>query len=322
MRWETIHKPAQHLGPGPNMTDYAVERARFSWQDARRALDGLPGGRGLNIAHEAVDRHASGQKRDHEALRCVDRDGNCQNVTYGELAQRSSRFANALDELGVQPGERVFVLMPRTADLYVAGFGTLKHRSVLCPLFAAFGPEPIRQRLELGTGVVLVTTPTLYRRKVAGIRDRLPALRHVLLAGGPRTPGTAPPDGTLDLNAVLAEAGADYEIAVHRSARHGAAALHERHHRHTQGCGPRTRGGRFAPRDRSHRLGPAPRRRVLVHGRSRLGDGHVLRHHLPAGPRRDEHRRRGRLRRRALVPSARDRGRDGAGTRHPPPCAC
>jgi len=213
VRWETIHKPAQHLGPGPNMADYAVERARFSWQDERRALDGLPGGRGLNIAHEAVDRHASGQKRDHEALRCVDRDGNCQKVTYGELAQRSSRFANALDELGVQPGERVFVLMPRTADLYAAGFGTLKHRSVLCPLFAAFGPEPIRQRLELGTGVVLVTTPALYRRKVAGIRDRLPALRHVLLAGGPRSPGTAPPEGALDLNAVLAEAGADYEIA-------------------------------------------------------------------------------------------------------------
>ena len=212
MQWETIHKPIEHGDPSPNMGDYVAERDAFTWEDARRALDGLPGGRGLNIAHEAVDRHAAGPRREHVALLCLDRHGERNEVTYAELAESSNRFANILDTLGVVAGERVFVLMQRTADLYVAALGTLKHRSVLCPLFAAFGPEPIRQRLELGTGCVLVTSATLYRRKVAGIQDRLPSLRHVLVAGGSTAPETAEGVGTLDLDALLADASSQYEI--------------------------------------------------------------------------------------------------------------
>ncbi len=211
MPWDTIRKTPRAGSARPNMADYAAERAAFSWDEARRALDGLPGGRGLNIAHEAVDRHASGSRRDHVALRCLDRHGGRREVTFGELAEASNRFANLLDALGVAPGERVFVLMPRTVDLYVAVLGTLKHRSVLCPLFPAFGPEPIRERLELGTGRMLVTTPALYRRKVAPQRDRLLKLEHVVLAGT-QEPGQAAVAGTLDLGASLAAAPSDYEI--------------------------------------------------------------------------------------------------------------
>ena len=55
MKWATIHKSGQGRYPPWNMVDYAAERATFTWDQARQALDGLPGGRGLNIAHEAVD---------------------------------------------------------------------------------------------------------------------------------------------------------------------------------------------------------------------------------------------------------------------------
>ncbi|HET6965448.1 MAG TPA: acetate--CoA ligase [Acidimicrobiales bacterium] len=197
MRWQTIPKGGRRAGVSPNMTDYELERRSFSWEKARNDLDGLPGGGGLNIAYEAVDRHASGPAWSKVALRCLSRDG-AHDLTYRQLAERSNRFANALEALGVEPGERVFVLAPRTADVYVAVLGTLKRRAVLCPLFAAFGPEPIRQRLDLGTARVLVTTPALYRRKVAKIRDRLPALRHVLLIGGDQTEGTLALDPLLD----------------------------------------------------------------------------------------------------------------------------
>jgi acetyl-CoA synthetase len=77
----------------------------------------------------------------------------------------------------------VFTLLGRVPELHVAVLGALKNRGVACPLFSAFGPEPVRQRLQLGDGRVLVTTPGLYRRKVAPIRDRLPALDHVVLIG-------------------------------------------------------------------------------------------------------------------------------------------
>ena len=213
MPWETIHKTTGPEQPAPNMADYDAERAAFTWERARQALAGLPGGRGLNIAHEAVDRHASGPMRGHVALRLLDRHGGRREVTFGELSEASSRFANALDSLGVVPGERVFVLMPRTVDLYVAVLGALKHRAAVCPLFPAFGPDPIRQRLELGTGRVLVTTPVQYRRKVADLRTQLPALEHVLLAGAGR-PGTVPPGDTLDFDETLAQAAPTYEIGA------------------------------------------------------------------------------------------------------------
>jgi acetyl-CoA synthetase len=166
------------------VADYTSARAGFSWDAAREALDGLPGGRGLNIAHEAIDRHAAGAGRDRVAVRWLRRDGRVDEATYGQLAAATNRFANALRGLGVGPGDRVFTLLGRVPELHVAVLGTLKNRSVVCPLFSAFGPEPVRQRLDLGDGHVLVTTPALYRRKVAPIRQLVPLLEHVILVGG------------------------------------------------------------------------------------------------------------------------------------------
>jgi acetyl-CoA synthetase len=74
IRREVITKPSAARA-GHNVGDYARARASLTWEDARRALDGLPGGRGINIAHEAVDRHAAGGRAAHVALRCHGRDG-------------------------------------------------------------------------------------------------------------------------------------------------------------------------------------------------------------------------------------------------------
>jgi acetyl-CoA synthetase len=210
MYWQTIDKVLPATAVAPNMADYDQECRSFSWETARAELDGLPGGGGLNIAYEAVDRHAFGAWGAKTALRCISRSGACHDISYRLLARQSNRFANVLNGLGVEAGERVFVLAPRTADLYVAVLGTLKHRAVLCPLFPAFGPEPIRQRMELGGARVLVTTPALYRRKVAKIRDQLPLLKHVLLIGAVRDKVEIA--GTLDLDQVLAAQPSSYDI--------------------------------------------------------------------------------------------------------------
>jgi acetyl-CoA synthetase len=177
------------------------------WREARARLDGLPAGRGLNIAHEAVDRHVLHGHGGHVALRCIDLDGTVASYSYDQLHASTNRFANLLDALGVGPGETVFTLLGRGVETYVIALGTLKHRSVLSPLFAAFGPEPIRQRLSLGHGRVLVTTAELYRRRIVGIRDRLPELVDVLLVDGDDVPGTR------SYRQLLAEASECYEIA-------------------------------------------------------------------------------------------------------------
>ncbi len=189
MSWPAIVKSASVWGStAPNLRDYVQARAQFSWALARRELEGLPGGRGLNIAHEAVDRHARGPRRHRMAIRWLGANGQIREYTYGELSDLTNRFANVLRALGVGAGDRVYSLAGRIPELYVAALGTLKNRSVFCPLFSAFGPEPIRVRMASGRARVLVTTESLYRRKVAGLRGALSSLEHVLLVGDGQAP--------------------------------------------------------------------------------------------------------------------------------------
>jgi len=212
-RTTLIRKTPRDLRVTPNFTDYDAERAAFTWARAGAGLQGLPGG-ALNIAHEAVDRHASGALRDRVALRFVARDAPARDVTYGELARLTNRFANVLRGLGVGKGDRLFLLAGRIPELYVALLGALKNGTVVTPLFSAFGPEPIATRVNIGRGRVLVTTDTLYARKVARIRETMPSLEHVLLVsddGG----ATAQP-GTLDLPALMARASDAFDVVPTR----------------------------------------------------------------------------------------------------------
>jgi len=209
LRWKPIPKDPTRSSVAPNLSDYAATCAGFSWDMARAHLDGLPGGRGLNLAHEAVDRHAAGPRAARVALRFVGRGGAARELTYAALRDETSRFANALRGLGVGAGERVFSLLGRVPELYVAALGTLKQRGVFCPLFSAFGPEPLRTRLERGDGRVLVTTPSLYRRKVAKVRDALPCLEHVLLVG--EEAGLSG-QGLVSLRELVQQASPEFEI--------------------------------------------------------------------------------------------------------------
>ena len=201
---EAIRKPAP--ARPPNLPDYDAFRRTFSWEAARAALDGLPGGRGLNIAHEAVDRHAAGPRRDRVAIRWLGIDGSRRDLTFGDLARESNRFANVLAGLGVVPGDRVYALTGRIPELYFAALGAWKAKAVLCTLFAAFGPEPIRARMAIGEARALVTTEALYRKKLAGIRAALPKLEHVLVVGSPGLPDTR------DLAPLMAAASDRFEI--------------------------------------------------------------------------------------------------------------
>lgn len=192
MNWPPILKSPVSQNVAPNLCDYARACAEFSWEEARRELDGLPNGRGLNIAHEAVDRHADGPRSSHVALRWLGKSGEVREFSYSQLRDATNRFANVLAGLGVTKGDRVFVLAGRIPELYLTALGTLKNRSVFCPLFSAFGPEPIRSRLTIATPKVLVTTESLYHKKIAPMRESLPFLEHVLLVGDDHRPTNVP----------------------------------------------------------------------------------------------------------------------------------
>ena len=207
----TITKTQRDRAVAPNLGDYERARREFSWEKARAELDGLPGELGLNIAYEAVDRHANGPRRDHLAIRWLGKDGDdVRDYTYGKLQELTNRFANVLRKLGVSKGDRVYALAGRIPELYVTALGTLKHRAVFCPLFSAFGPEPIRARLTIGKARVLVTTESLYERRVRALRPSLPFLEHVLLVGDDHQPTDVPE--TVDLYRAMQEARDSYSI--------------------------------------------------------------------------------------------------------------
>jgi len=210
MAFQTILKSVRDWAVTPNLTDYDRARRNFAWEDARKELEGLPRGQGLNIAYETVDRHATGSRRNHLAIRWLGKNGEVQDYTYSRLQELTNRFANVLEGLGVQKGDRVYALAGRIPELYVAALGTLKHRSVFCPLFSAFGPEPIRARLTIGEARVLVTTESIYERKVKAIRSSLPFLQDVLLIGDEHRPTNVP--GTYDYLQLMGSAGCSYTI--------------------------------------------------------------------------------------------------------------
>lgn len=192
-----------------NLPDYAATYATFTWDQARAWLHGLPD-RGLNIAHEAVDRHAAGPRAAAIALRWLGKRGEVREFDYRSLAALTNRFANVLGRLGVGPGDVVASVIGRVPELWIAALGTLKHRAVFSPLFSAFGPEPLRARLGRGRAKVVITTAKLYARKLAEIRAGLPHLAHVLVL--PEAEGEAAPEGTHDLRRLLADASPVYRI--------------------------------------------------------------------------------------------------------------
>ncbi|MEW6703669.1 MAG: acetate--CoA ligase [Pseudomonadota bacterium] len=203
---DTIRKPA---GAVPaNMPDHAAECRRFRWDEARAAL--LDAAGGLNMAQLAVGRHARGPIAAKTALRWLGKAGACCDIGYAELDALASRFANVLASLGLAAGDGVFLLTGRIPALYYAMLGALKHRCRVTPLFSAFGPEPIATRVTLGAGKLLLTTSSLYRKKVEPVRASLGSLQQVLLLRDDEAPL---PPGTLDLEALVAEASPDYTVA-------------------------------------------------------------------------------------------------------------
>ena len=198
-KWGPIEKTRGAVAA--NLTNYETVCRNFSWDRLRGELFERADDR-MNIAALAIDRPAA-LTPDKLAVRFIDaRYGAC-DLTCDALLRQTNRFANLLQQCGIERGDAVATLLGRCPELFVTVLGTLKAGCVFSPLFSAFGPEPIRSRLELSGASVLVTTQRLYERKVALIRLQLPHLRHVLLI--PDDPEAPLPPRTSDIGDALAQ---------------------------------------------------------------------------------------------------------------------
>ncbi len=199
---------AGRLKAPPNLGDYEAARGSFDWGSVEGELDWLPDGN-LNIAYEAIDRHVAKGNGAKPAMLWEGKNGEQETHTFADLSAATNQFANVLRGLGLQKGDRVFTFMERLPEIYVAVFGALKAGCVAGPLFSAFGPDPVRDRLEDSGAIVLVTQPEL-RKRIAHIFPDLPALKHIVIVNKGGRSAESPIDGDLAWDDLMAEAPGDF----------------------------------------------------------------------------------------------------------------
>ncbi len=168
-----------------NVEDYESLYSTFSWDDAKSEIAYFTGGK-LNAAYNAVDRHMRDGRRNKVALYCVDVNNRLEKLTFQDIYYLSNRMGNVLKSVGVEKGDRVFVFLPRIAELYVATVAIAKVGGVAGPLFSAFGPDALRDRLQDSEAKVILTTPEL-KPKLDAVRDQLPDLEYVIIVGADKT---------------------------------------------------------------------------------------------------------------------------------------
>lgn len=166
----------------PNLINYEDLYSNFDWSHAKSEISYFAGGK-VNAAHNAVDRHLDRGRRNKVALYAVDAEEKLTKFTFQEIADWSNRVGNALKSLGVQKGDRVFVFLPRIPELYVTTIGIVKVGAVVGPLFSAFGPDALRDRL-LDSGAKVIITNQALKAKLDEVRHSLPQLKHVIVVDG------------------------------------------------------------------------------------------------------------------------------------------
>ncbi|PSL44556.1 acetyl-CoA synthetase [Salsuginibacillus halophilus] len=168
-------KEGQH-----NLANYDEAVKNFDWSQVEKEFSWFETGK-VNMAHEAIDRHAdSPDKKDQVALYYSDQERD-EEYTFQDLKEKSNQAANMFREAGITKGDRVFIFMPRSPELYFAFLGAVKVGAIVGPLFEAFMEGAVRDRLEDSEAKALVTTPALLERVPV---DDLPSLEAVFIDGG------------------------------------------------------------------------------------------------------------------------------------------
>ncbi len=162
-----------------NLPNYDEAYANFNWEEVNKNFTWNETGR-VNMAYEAIDKHAKSDRKNKVALYYQD-GSRKEKYTFKEMKDFSNKAGNVLKNYGdVEKGDRVFIFMPRSPELYFALLGAVKLGAIVGPLFEAFMEGAVRDRLEDSEAKVLITTPELLER--VPLND-LPALKTVFLVG-------------------------------------------------------------------------------------------------------------------------------------------
>ena len=120
----------------------------------------------INVAYNAVDRHAAGAKKDKVAYIFVPEpvDQPTQKITYADLAKRVNKLANGLKSLGVVKGDRVSIYMPMIPETPIAMLACAKIGAIHSVVFSGFSSGGLNSRVLDAESKVVITTDGFFRR--------------------------------------------------------------------------------------------------------------------------------------------------------------
>jgi acetyl-CoA synthetase len=127
--------------------------------------DWYPGGT-INIAHNALDRHAGGDNPTRNTAACIweGEPGDTREMTYHELSRRANQVANELVARGVSAGDTVGLYMPMIPEVIPILYGCFKVGAIAVPIFSGFGVDATATRIADSGCEVLFTADGFYRR--------------------------------------------------------------------------------------------------------------------------------------------------------------
>ena len=144
---------------GVAVESYEQARAAHRWDVPAR----------YNIAADVCDKHPRGKL----AMVHEDPDGNVRELTWGDMQDMSSRFARRLLDAGMQPGDRVAMLLPQIPEAAAAFLGVWKAGGILLSLSVLYGDDGIRHRVRDSQARFLVTDAANRARVDADLTEQV-----------------------------------------------------------------------------------------------------------------------------------------------------
>jgi len=140
----------------------------------------------FNLAFACCGRWASDRTR--FALYWEDEDGTRAALTFWDLQQQANRLSNSLQSAGIGRGDRIALILPQRPETIVAHLACHQLGAVAVPLSFLFGPEALEYRLQNSAAKIAFVDPQSLPN-LQPIRERCPALRHVVGVAGAAEPG-------------------------------------------------------------------------------------------------------------------------------------
>ncbi|MCB0064251.1 MAG: AMP-binding protein, partial [Caldilineaceae bacterium] len=106
-------------------------------------------------------------------------------LSYQQLDELTDRFAAALQQLGIKPGDRVSIMLPNIPQQVIAYFGIAKAGAIVVNTNPTYTPRELQHQLADSGATAIIMLSGLYER-LTQIRDRT-AIQQVIIADIPDT---------------------------------------------------------------------------------------------------------------------------------------